>query len=67
MAAFRHPSLVRGTVYTPYGAFRIVRGVVEMPEEIGALLGWRSADEEHASHLRQASTGDRDVPAAQRQ
>jgi hypothetical protein len=39
-ALFRHPHLVRGTVHTPYGAFTVVRGHVEMPEDIGEALGW---------------------------
>jgi hypothetical protein len=40
MTLFRHPHLVRGTVHTPYGAFTVVRGHVEMPEDIGDALGW---------------------------
>ena len=40
MALFRHPHLVRGTVHTPHGAFTVVRGQVEMPDDIGEALGW---------------------------
>lgn len=41
MALFRHPHLVRGVVHTHHGAFAVVRGLVELPEEIGESLGWR--------------------------
>jgi hypothetical protein len=37
---FRHPHLVRGTVHTPMGAFVITRGIIEVPDDIGQLLGW---------------------------
>jgi hypothetical protein len=40
MALFRHPHLVRGTVHTPHGAFTVVRGTVDMPDEVGESLGW---------------------------
>ena len=40
MGLFKHPCLVRGIVHTPYGAFSLVRGLVEMPDEIGEALGW---------------------------
>ncbi len=45
MSLFRHPSLVRGIVHTPHGAFVVVRGLVEVPDEIGEALGWESMDE----------------------
>jgi hypothetical protein len=40
MGRFRHPHLIRGTVHTPLGSFVITRGIVEMPDDIGPLLGW---------------------------
>ena len=40
MAIFRHPHLVRGIVHTPHGAFVIVRGLVDLPDEIGEALRW---------------------------
>jgi hypothetical protein len=45
MALFRHPHLVRGTVHTAHGAFTVVRGRVEMPEEVGEALGWSPVEE----------------------
>jgi hypothetical protein len=44
MARFRHPHLVRGIVHTPLGAFVITRGIIEVPDDIGPLLGWVSVD-----------------------
>ena len=49
MGLFRHPWLVRGIVHTPYGAFSLVRGVVEMPDEIGETLGWPRSDADEAT------------------
>lgn len=49
MALFRHPCLVRGIVHTPYGAFTVVRGFVELPDEIGVALGWPRYGEETSS------------------
>ena len=46
MGLFRHPCLVRGIVHTPYGAFSLVRGLVEMPDEIGEMLGWPRSDDD---------------------
>ena len=46
MSVFQHPHLTRGIVKTAKGAFVISRGLVEMPDEIGEALGWRSIDEE---------------------
>lgn len=40
MGLFRHPHLVRGTVYTPKGAFVILRGIVDVPDDIGEQYGW---------------------------
>lgn len=44
MALFRHPSLVRGIVHTPHGAFRVNRRIVEVAEEIGESLGWEPVE-----------------------
>jgi hypothetical protein len=41
MSVFRHPHLTRGTVQTATGAFFVSRGLVEVPDEVGELLGWR--------------------------
>ncbi len=48
MGLYRHPHLVRGVVHTPEGAFRIDRGLVRVPDEVGDSLGWKRLDEEHA-------------------
>lgn len=58
MGLFRHPWLVRGIVHTPHGAFTLVRGLVEMPDEIGETLGWpRSGGEEATSPPHSSSEG----------
>lgn len=44
MALFRHPSLIRGTVHTPHGAFAVVRAVVDLSDEIGEALGWERVE-----------------------
>jgi hypothetical protein len=44
MALFRHPHLVRGIVHTPHGAFTVVRGLVDLSDELGDDLGWARAD-----------------------
>jgi hypothetical protein len=46
MSVFHHPHLTRGIVNTPKGSFVIVRGLVEVPDEIGESLGWRPVDVE---------------------
>lgn len=40
MGLHRHPHLVHGTVHTPRGAFVVSRGLLDVPDEIGALYGW---------------------------
>jgi hypothetical protein len=45
MGLFRHPHLVRGIVHTSEGAFHIERGVAEIPDEVGAALGWIKVDD----------------------
>ena len=49
MGLFRHPHLVRGIVHTSEGAFQIERGIADLPDEVGAALGWIRLDEEPAS------------------
>ena len=44
MAIFRHPHLVRGIVHTPHGAFTVVRGLVDVADEVGDDLGWTRAE-----------------------
>ena len=44
MAIFRHPHLVRGIVHTPHGAFTVVRGLVDLSDEVGDDLGWTRAE-----------------------
>ena len=48
MALFKHPCLVRGTVHTPFGAFTLNRGLVDLPDDVGEALGWPRLNEEHA-------------------
>ena len=49
MGLFQHPHLTRGIVRTEKGAFEISRGLVEVPDELGESLGWRSANPENAT------------------
>ena len=44
MTCFRHPFLVRGTIYTRHGAFQIRRGLVDAPDAIGDEYGWVRVD-----------------------
>ena len=46
MGLYRHPYLTRGVVHTPQGAFRINRGLVELPDELGASLPWTAVTSE---------------------
>ena len=46
MGLYRHPHLVRGVMHTPEGAFRINRGIVELPDELGESLGWTPVADE---------------------
>jgi len=45
MGRFRHPHLARGVVYTPKGAFAVIRGIVEAPDAVGESFGWVQVDE----------------------
>lgn len=49
MKVFQHPHLTRGIVQTVKGAFILSRGRVEMPEDVGESLGWRSVDRDDDS------------------
>ena len=53
MGLYRHPHLVRGVMHTPEGAFRINRGIVELPDELGESLGWTpvAAEDDGAPEL----------------
>lgn len=71
MSLYRHPHLTRGVMHTPQGAFRINRGVVDLPDELGESLGWAPVlfDEDGESASAPvplpASGGDRgDIRAA---
>jgi hypothetical protein len=44
MSVFQHPHLTRGIVRTAKGAFVVSRGLVEVPDEIGESLGWRTVE-----------------------
>jgi hypothetical protein len=45
MASYRHPHLIRAIVHTPHGAFAVVRGLVDLPDEVGERLGWAPVKE----------------------
>ena len=53
MALFRHPSIERGIVHTPHGAFRVSRRLVDVAEDIGESLGWEPV--EQTSHPESAA------------
>jgi hypothetical protein len=55
MSVFHHPHLTRGIVTTPKGSFVIVRGLVEVPDEIGESLGWRRVELENHPQAAPAS------------
>jgi hypothetical protein len=46
MGLFRHPHLIRGIVHTSEGAFQIERGLAQVSDEIGTILGWVRVDEQ---------------------
>ena len=51
MGLFRHPHLVRGIVHTSEGAFLIERGLAEVPDEVGTILGWIRVDEQAGTSI----------------
>jgi hypothetical protein len=55
---FRHPHLTRGIVHTTGGNFVIQRGLVRVPDAVGAWHGWQRVqpDDPH-----EASTHDQRV------
>ena len=57
MGLFKHPCLVRGTVHTPFGAFTIVRGIADLPDDIGEALGWPRLNEEPVVPSSAAASG----------
>lgn len=62
MALFRHPSLVRGIVHTPHGAFIVVRRLVDVDDEIGEALGWEPVDAPARSASEPAGRAGRTRP-----
>lgn len=46
MGLFRHPHLIRGIVHTSEGAFQIERGLAQISDEVGTILGWVRVDEQ---------------------
>jgi hypothetical protein len=53
MPKFRHPCVTHGVVQTPAGRFMVTRGIVDAPEDVGALCGWTPVDPaEHVRALR---------------
>ena len=55
MGLYRHPYLTRGVVHTPQGAFRINRGIVELPDELGESLPWTAVTSEDDDGPAQAA------------
>ena len=51
MAIFRHPYLIRGIVHTPHGAFAVVRGLVDLPDDVGEALRWTREEDDSSSSL----------------
>lgn len=58
MAVFRHPHLIRGIVHTPHGAFKIDRGLANLPDDIGEALGWPRLDDEHTQPVSVGRNGN---------
>jgi hypothetical protein len=55
MGLYRHPYLTRGVVHTPQGAFRINRGIVELPDELGESLPWTAVTSEDEGDAAQVA------------
>ena len=68
MGIFQHPHLTRGIVRTEKGAFEISRGLVDVPDELGESLGWRSAEAENATppNTSGSSSSGSGAPVTQR-
>ena len=52
MSLFQHPHLTRGIVHTPMGAFKVNRGLVDLPDDLGASLGWRLVENHDGTVVR---------------
>jgi len=52
MSLFQHPHLTRGIVHTPMGAFKVNRGVVELPDDLGSSLGWQPVEDHEGAAVR---------------
>ena len=57
MGLFRHPHLVRGVVHTSKGSFAIIRGLVNVPDEVGESFGWLRLEPEDQRDRSLASAG----------
>jgi hypothetical protein len=55
---FRHPHLTRGIVHTTGGNFVIQRGLVRVPDAVGAWHGWQRVQPDDPN---EASTHDQRV------
>jgi hypothetical protein len=55
---FRHPHLTRGIVHTTGGNFVIQRGLVRVPDAVGAWHGWQRVQPEDSRE-----TGSRVQPS----
>ena len=51
---FRHPHLTRGVVHTSEGCFIVQRGLVRVPDAVGAWHGWKRV---HPDEPRETGTG----------
>lgn len=60
MGLFLHPHLTRGVMHVPEGAFRINRGIVDLPDELGESLGWTAvvADDDGGPELVAVRRGE---------
>ena len=61
-ALFRHPHLTRGVVHTSGGSFVIQRGLVRVPDAVGAWHGWQRVNAD-GSHDTSAPTESMRQPA----
>jgi hypothetical protein len=49
---FRHPHLTRGVVHTSEGNFVIQRGLVRVPDAVGAWHGWQRVQPDEPRETR---------------
>jgi hypothetical protein len=54
---FRHPHLTRGVVHTSKGSFAILRGIVDVSDDLGESYGWLrvTSDDQAAGSARIAT------------